>query len=678
MESPTSLPPPTTATPTTSTTTTTTTTTKFRPHNYTPLSGPEFPSVDLVSSYPFSKPIHETEPDPRWQDEWYKIVIETSPYNDLQGPIREPNILSAAQISAQKLKRIKAKLGIPNEGLLEGVDPAVERRKDGSAKPASPTKTAKNNKDKKRKKPPQENESHDSNSISHAGEVTMAQRGANAGGRRGGIFAFRQPQATKPAKKKQLKLTKEDQASLEVLDGQVPLSQWRNELSHIQMALNVDDETGVAVDDGFGLTELKVKHMVGGGKEKVEGKKKTDEQNNNNNNINNNYEPPQPYRRPEQIALDAFELPRYVHEAKVDSPNRLNEDEFVYDNVNNLDNKSWKNFGAGAEPNNGGAKPVLDPTAFIEKNIVQKFIDNGFKETTAENNENENGQELELEPELEQDNTPIQYKPLEVSVMEGPPAPAPPKHKAKTTSSNSNNSRTAKQNSSRQRLANFLQSKATYTESDSERDGDLADLKNIPVNDFDADPPAVERSEEMQNFMKKKLEDNLGAGFWNDEVASTLARGLDANTIYNPRGVMLNDPATQLSLQSQIAEEEEEEGVGEEGEQQEMGGNNNSSRANTAKSTSRSRPNTSASMVGSQLSPRSPLRVSSSSQSAKRPNSSPTKPSPGVKPIAKKKAKLQGVGLTETISIQEDAKQAAWLREQAKEALMLGRNDEGE
>jgi len=34
--------------------------------------------------------------------------------------------------------------------------------------------------------------------------------------------------------------------------------------------------------------------------------------------------------------------------------------------------------------------------------------------------------------------------------------------------------------------------------------------------------------------------------------------------------------------------------------------------------------------------------------------------------------------LTETISIQEDAKQAAWLREQAKEALMLGRNDEGE
>ena len=48
----------------------------------------------------------------------------------------------------------------------------------------------------------------------------------------------------------------------------------------------------------------------------------------------------------------------------------------------------------------------------------------------------------------------------------------------------------------------------------------------------------------------------------------------------------------------------------------------------------------------------------------------------GAKSKARKRKPNSTASLTETISIVEDAKQAAWLRSQAKEALLLGRNDE--
>ena len=63
----------------------------------------------------------------------------------------------------------------------------------------------------------------------------MKTRGHGHSGRRGGIFA-QQPGNTK-RKKRALKLTKEDQSVVDNMEGVVPLKEWRNELSHIQLAL---------------------------------------------------------------------------------------------------------------------------------------------------------------------------------------------------------------------------------------------------------------------------------------------------------------------------------------------------------------------------------------------------------------------------------------------------------
>ena len=76
------------------------------------------------------------------------------------------------------------------------------------------------------------------------------------------------------------------------MEGEVPLEMWQNELAHIQMALGVDAHHGAG---DFALTDMKEK--VG--------------------------------RRPENVAMDDYELPKYVHVDRGDGGGREDEDEFM-------------------------------------------------------------------------------------------------------------------------------------------------------------------------------------------------------------------------------------------------------------------------------------------------------------------------------------------------------------
>ena len=450
----------------------------FRPHNYNPLSSPTLPPVDLATQYPFSHPVKQKQ-KATWKEEWYKIVIAESPYNDLAGPIVPPHLFTPGEIAAKKTNAVKRKLGIPAEGLIEGYDPVTNKKEKKSRVDdvvgIVPT------------------------SIKRVSELTLKTRGANHTGRRGGIFA----QMPKKPVKRVLKLTKDDQAVMDELDGQVPLKEWRNELSHIQMALGSgvknDDDEGEGEDEEeskrFGLTELKLRRGSDSGEEQT--------------------------RRPENVAMDDFELPRYDASAELrpDPKTRANEDEFVYpaskltgDKVH--ENRSWKNFGVEKiqlEKDNSIA--AYDAEKFVEQGVVKKFIEDMNKPggatmaipnanvndtnasftsasvtaTTENNNDNDNNINInnninndnningdndnnddsniaaaayistddQIKDALE-NNKPLPYKPL--GVMEGPPVVAPPspsKH-TKNNKKLSKSSTSAKGNTSRQRLAKFL------------------------------------------------------------------------------------------------------------------------------------------------------------------------------------------------------------------------------
>lgn len=173
---------------------------------------------------------------------------------------------------------------------------------------------------------------------------------------------------------------------------------------------------------------------------------------------------------------------------------------------------------------------------------------------------------------------PIPYKPLENpittsaqtpqqppnSVTPSPTLSGPPVsgHQSAASSSHAAHrkpkaTRTSKQNAKAKKLMNFLNKVNT------EQSTASTDTNPLDVDHFSIDPPGIQRSDEMQQILKKRLEDNLGRGFWNDEIGSTLARDLDSSNVYNPRSTLLKEKSTSVSLQSQlpppVVEEEEEE-----------------------------------------------------------------------------------------------------------------------
>lgn len=101
------------------------------PFSFKQLPLPSFPDVNLSQDYPFSHPVKHDEPATLHRT-WADIIINSSPYNDLLGPIRVVQPPSAAAIAAKKMLAIKKKLGIPDEGLLVGYDPAATRTKSGA------------------------------------------------------------------------------------------------------------------------------------------------------------------------------------------------------------------------------------------------------------------------------------------------------------------------------------------------------------------------------------------------------------------------------------------------------------------------------------------------------------------------------------------------------------------
>jgi len=73
-------------------------------------------------------------------------------------------------------------------------------------------------------------------------------------------------------------------------------------------------------------------------------------------------------------------------------------------------------------------------------------------------------------------------------------------------------------------------------------------------------PPGIVRSMEMQALMKDKLEANLGNGMWGDEIASVLARDLDARVVYEPRIGIEGRDETRIGFDEvKVVEEEDDE-----------------------------------------------------------------------------------------------------------------------
>ncbi|GMH70730.1 hypothetical protein TrRE_jg7877, partial [Triparma retinervis] len=98
---------------------------------FDPLSAPQYPTVPLGSEYPFASKATEGKKW-TWKDEHRKIVISESPYNDLAGPLRPSNVPTAMERAERKMLNIKKRLGIPDVGLVEGLDPCAKRKKDGT------------------------------------------------------------------------------------------------------------------------------------------------------------------------------------------------------------------------------------------------------------------------------------------------------------------------------------------------------------------------------------------------------------------------------------------------------------------------------------------------------------------------------------------------------------------
>ena len=101
----------------------------------------------------------------------------------------------------------------------------------------------------------------DSNSISLAASkaslltLQMGSQGSRSSllgnRRRGGVSVFHGAKKVK----RPLKLVPTDEETLKELEGEVPLEQWQNELSHLQMALGVDNAHSTS---DFALTTMRL------------------------------------------------------------------------------------------------------------------------------------------------------------------------------------------------------------------------------------------------------------------------------------------------------------------------------------------------------------------------------------------------------------------------------------
>ena len=73
-------------------------------HSFVSVPAPTFPDADLASDFAFKHPIKHNKSQ-TWQDEWRRIVVESSPYNDLQGPLRQRRVPTPAEVAKAKVRR---------------------------------------------------------------------------------------------------------------------------------------------------------------------------------------------------------------------------------------------------------------------------------------------------------------------------------------------------------------------------------------------------------------------------------------------------------------------------------------------------------------------------------------------------------------------------------------------
>ncbi|GMH63790.1 hypothetical protein TL16_g03801 [Triparma laevis f. inornata] len=667
-------------------------------HNLTSLPSPLFPVPNLSSHYEFPHP-HKTKPPNGVVEEWLRRVVEESPYNDLQGPVRERNVPTPGEIANKKMLQIKKHLGIPDTGLLEGVDPAATRTKSGLApKSADEAAMAKKRKDIERERKRKEKrarlskglgkgeegsvttfDSSISKAASKASALTLESLGGlsrSSHGRRGGIFMKQEIKKIK----KPLKLTKEDEEVVESL-GEVPIEMWQNELSHLQLVLGVDD---VHRKEDFALTSMKINNPSAGGGG----------------------------RRPENVAMDDYELPKYKHDDIKDTISRSNEDEFVRSDVADEDDVTVGGTKAMKEEVGQVAQEYFARKAIL--NMQDKRRESQIKQKEEEKIEANTTPLAHGLVNSEGGYEPIPYKPLENPIttsaqtpqqppnfvtpsptLSGPPVSG---HQSAASSSRAAHrkpkaTRTSKQNAKAKKLMDFLNKVNT------EQSTASTDTNPLDVDHFSIDPPGIQRSDEMQQILKKRLEDNLGRGFWNDEIGSTLARDLDSSNVYNPRSTLLKEKSTSVSLQSQLPPpvvEEEEEEVKKPTSATPSRKRSSSGLSSPPRSRGRSRADSRASSRSGSPNRTTRSRSSSirpntsaatgltrpNSKTSSRPNTSDSEPSktprPATAPIPNttlKKSKTTA-SLTETISITHDTQDAAWLRTQALKALSEGRKDE--
>ena len=695
-------------------------------HNFADVAMSKFPTVDLVNEFPFSHPdkqVHERT----WQDEWRSIVIEQSPYNDLVGPIREPNIPTAAEVADRRMKKVKAKLGIPDEGLFDGIDPAATRTKSGKA-PASADEGYQRKMKRKKEREAEKKEkrrrelllrkqmasgqqpllegggvSFNINVASHAGKITVdltneSRAKALMGGRRGGFSIGSQSSQKKV--KRVLKLVPADMDTVKMMEGDVPIDQWRNELSHIQMALGMDDDHKMS---DFPLSKMKLENpAIAGG------------------------EPPEKSRRPENVAMDSYELPKYLHDNKADPSSRKNEDEFVEKPEKPKKNLGYKDASDGYQSDITGqsiieeAKDVgIVSQEYYAKKAVFRLKEHLRKEQHTDQDQQAGAavvtpKKVALGQDAQKSAgalEPIPYVPLDASALEGVGMVGPPVIDPSLSASNQKKARTSRpsaskptrtsiQNAKSQKLIDFLSKVESASSYDDEISGAAA--RSSAMDNFSVDPPPIERSVEMRNLLTKKLEDNLGSGFWNDEIGSSLAKDLTSEDVYNPRAKLLLDPTTALSLQSQLPDpiDDVEEKlpssksssstrVPSAASRRGTAGTISSSRGESRASTTRSEilaPMPDSSMAKTDTSRPRSTTAHFSKEATSRPTTGDSATAaaatkrPATAPIPNtllKKPKVSA-SLTETIVIADDAKSAAWLREQAKEKLALGQKAEAE
>jgi hypothetical protein len=99
-----------------------------------------FPSIALVAAHSFPHP-NPPKVDRGWQDDWYSDIIERSPYNDCVGPMRITAVPTPAEIAQRRILKVKKRIGVPDAGIMEDDDPCATRNKSGGVlKISSPIK----------------------------------------------------------------------------------------------------------------------------------------------------------------------------------------------------------------------------------------------------------------------------------------------------------------------------------------------------------------------------------------------------------------------------------------------------------------------------------------------------------------------------------------------------------